>query len=47
MASESRSGRIVIKKETGPKKAPPKADRSGKPPGSTLLKNEGKSTRKS
>ncbi len=39
MTSERKSGHTVVIKGTGPRKAPPKTDNSGKPPGSTLSKN--------
>ena len=45
--SESSSSRRVVIRGTGPRKAPPKADNSGKPPGSTLNKNKDGSSRES
>ena len=47
MTSKSNSSRRVIIRGTGRRKAPPKADNSGKPPGSTLTKKRDTVSRKS
>ena len=39
MASQDRRGNVVIKKGTGPKVAPPKAEGSRKPPGGKPTSN--------
>ncbi len=45
--SESSSNHRVIIRGTGPRKAPPNADNSGKPPGSTLTNERSRPSQKS